>query len=75
MKGTIRYYDFKKGSGYITSDGGTVFIIADNIFKRRYPLSFVDNEAVEFDVLSCDDTFATNIQSMAEANSYDIESL
>ena len=54
MLGTIRFYDFKKGSGYITGSDNNLYDLVDNIFNRQYPDGWSEGDLVEFELVDKD---------------------
>lgn len=51
MKGKIKFYDAKKGFGFVEADdGNSYFVHASNITSGRTSSYLIDNDEVEFEV-------------------------
>jgi len=51
MKGTVKWWDDKKGFGFIIAEGGKEIFVHHTAIKAEGHRQLVDGEAVEFEVV------------------------
>lgn len=69
-KGTVKWFDVKKGYGFITDENGQdVFVHYSNIISEKRFKNLYEKHPVEFDVMETErSTQAVNVKAVSKSN-------